>query len=70
MRDKHVVTKKPPLLASHEQIERGVVKILELIDERIQKHRESNDNPDADPLLRGNIAELKAIKKLILAKAD
>jgi len=69
-RESHKVPKKQPLLAPHEQLENSVVKILALIDERLQKHREANDDPRAEPELRGNIAELKQLKKIILTKEN
>ena len=63
---KHKVTPRLVLLTEYEQSNPIVVKILKLLDERLDTCRISNDEFDADVSLRGRIAELKALKKSIL----
>ncbi|PCJ39136.1 MAG: hypothetical protein COA71_14565 [SAR86 cluster bacterium] len=53
------------LLVNFELEASGIVKILELLNERLEKHRASNDSIDASVLLRGQIAEIKYLKKRI-----
>ena len=53
-------------LTEFEMQELGTRKILEYFEERLIELRIKNDNPKADRLTRGRIAEIKTFTKLML----
>lgn len=59
------MSRKDPLLAPAELMIPAVAKILQYFDERLSKLRIDNDNFDAHVSVRGQIAEIKAFKKVI-----
>lgn len=50
-------------LSEYELNQSGVLKIISYLEDRLVLHRVTNDNVNADPLLRGNIAEIKLLCK-------
>ena len=62
------MTNKEPLLTDGELMIPAVAKILQYFDQKLSKLRIENDSFDADPNIRGRIAEIKAFKKAIRPK--
>tara|TARA_R110002096_G_C14661910_1_gene728347 strand:+ start:31461 stop:31685 length:225 start_codon:yes stop_codon:yes gene_type:complete len=62
------MSQKTPLLAPAELMIPAVAKILQYFDERLTKLRKDNDSFDAHVSVRGQIAEIKAFKKVIEPK--
>jgi len=56
-------------LNQHERNHQTVNKIVAMLEERLNKFRIMNDDPDANQLLRGRIAEIKTLLKIINAGA-
>ncbi len=50
------------ILSEHELSQPVVVKIIQFLDKRLDTHRKNNDHPNADPLLRGQIKEVKFLQ--------
>jgi len=59
---------KEPLLNDFELQHEGVQKILHYFEARLIELRIQNDNPKADRLTRGKIAEIKSFNKIISPK--
>ena len=59
---------KEPLMTNYEMEQPGVQKIVKYFEERLQTLREKNDNPKADRLTRGRIAEIKTFNILMNPK--
>lgn len=53
------------LLNDFEKTEVAASKIIKYFDDRLAKLRIDNDNFDADPSIRGRIAEIKLFKKTL-----
>jgi hypothetical protein len=52
-------------LSEFELNQAGVIKTIAFLEARLQATRIANDSPKADPLLRGRIAELKHLLKVL-----
>jgi len=53
------------LLSEHELSHPSVIKIKELLEQRLNKYRIKNDQFNADQSTRGRIAEIKSLQKII-----
>ena len=60
-----ILTKKALEISDYELHQPGVIKLMEFMEDRLVKHRLANDSYDADPSLRGRIAEIKYIFKML-----
>lgn len=56
-------------ITEYELAQTGLVTVLNFLHERLADHRLANDNPNADPLLRGRIAEIKFLFKQLDPKS-
>jgi hypothetical protein len=53
--------KKDAFLTDYERIQPNIAKLVDFLEARLVKHRIANDSYEADPSLRGRIAELKVL---------
>ena len=57
-------------ISDYELNQPGIIKLMAFMEDRLVKHRIANDSPTADPSLRGRIAELKFLFKMLTLAND